>query len=259
MLTWNVFEIVFSRHGFGRGRATAVGAASGAVVGLVAITPGCAYVDPMFATFIGFFTSGVVFFVPEFMRWLGADDRLDCFAVHGVGGMVGSALTGLFANGAYGSPDPSNVLGNPAWVAAPFGSFYGNAVLLGKQCASISVTILFAAVGTSVIYCFVWVVAYAFGESPAIAPHKQENVDAKLHRAAAYSRRDAMLPGLALVPVSPNMVGMPSPSPVVFSAAIAPEDGARNMPALDLGVSLVAVADKPAASAPAAAAAASKA
>lgn len=156
MVTWNVLEIVFSKHGLFKGRATAVGAASGVLCGLVGITPACGYVDPMWALFFGFFTSLGVFFVPEVMRKLGADDRLDAFGFHGVGGAIGSALTGLFANGMYSGTDPINVLGaatvNNGAGPAPYGSFYGNAVLLGKQCAAISVTILFAAVGTSIIF-----------------------------------------------------------------------------------------------------------
>jgi len=222
----------------------------------------------MWALFIGFFTAVCVFFVPEVMRHLGADDRLDVFAVHGVGGMIGAALTGLFANGSYSAPDPYNYSGVGGVNPGHYGSFYGNAVLLGKQCASISATILFAAVGTSVIFCFVWAVGRAFGESVAIAPHKQEDVDAKLHRAAAYSRRGMLAPGLAM-PYSPSLVGLPSPSPA-WSDTPAGEggsgapgvsrDGPYEVPPLDLGKPAAAAAAAvsvapaaPAAAAPAAA------
>lgn len=208
MVTWNVLEILVSHRGIGRGRATAVGAASGALCGLVGVTPACGFVDPMWALFIGFFTSLGVYFVPSFMRRLGADDRLDGFAFHGVGGAIGSALTGLFANANYSAQDPVNQLGFGPAPAGYYGSFYGNAVLLGKQCAGISVTILFAAVGTSVIFWIVWAVGWVFGETVHIAPHKQDNVDEKLHRSVAYSRRD-----LINMPYSPSLVGMPSPSP----------------------------------------------
>ena len=215
MVTWNVLEIVFSKRGLFKGRATAVGAASGALCGLVGITPAAGFVDPMWALFIGFFTSCGVFLVPAIMRKLGADDRLDCFAFHGVGGAIGAALTGLFANGSYSGSDPAGVLG--AALAGPYGSFYGNAVLLGKQCAAISATILFTAVGTSVIFWAVWAIGWAAGETIHIAPHKQANVDEKLHGEAAYTSRRNLL----AMPYSPSLVGMPSPSPQMARASAA--------------------------------------
>jgi Amt family ammonium transporter len=77
---------------FAKGKPSMLGAASGAVAGLVAITPACGFVGPMGALIIGL-VSGV----NGLKRMLGADDSLDVFGVHGVGGIVGALLTGVFA------------------------------------------------------------------------------------------------------------------------------------------------------------------
>ncbi|CAM4089767.1 putative ammonium transporter [Pseudomonas reidholzensis] len=80
------------------GRPTALGAASGALAGLVGITPACAYVGPLGALVIGLLTGAICFFaVTRLKQALGYDDSLDVFGLHGVGGMVGALLTGVFA------------------------------------------------------------------------------------------------------------------------------------------------------------------
>jgi ammonia channel protein AmtB len=80
------------------GRPTALGAASGALAGLVGITPACAFVGPLGALVIGLLTGAICFFaVTRLKQALGYDDSLDVFGLHGVGGMVGALLTGVFA------------------------------------------------------------------------------------------------------------------------------------------------------------------
>jgi len=122
LLTWNVMEVIFSPNGWFKGQPTAVGAACGAVTGLVAITPACGYVSNMWAYGIGVITVAVVFFMPRAMKPWGVDDRLDCFAVHGIGGMTGALLTGLFASAheQQGSTAPTD------------GAFYYNAPQYAK-------------------------------------------------------------------------------------------------------------------------------
>jgi Amt family ammonium transporter len=92
-LGWTIFEW------FHNGKPTALGAISGAVAGLVAITPASGFVQPMSALVIGlaagFFCSFMVFGVKSFF---GYDDSLDAFGVHGAGGTLGAVLTGLFAS-----------------------------------------------------------------------------------------------------------------------------------------------------------------
>ncbi|MFV3406402.1 ammonium transporter [Pseudomonas sp. NY15463] len=85
------------------GRPTALGAASGALAGLVGITPACAFVGPLGALAIGLLTGAACFFaVTRLKQALGYDDSLDVFGLHGVGGIVGALLTGVFAAPALG-------------------------------------------------------------------------------------------------------------------------------------------------------------
>jgi len=86
-----------------KGKPSMLGAASGAVAGLVAITPACGFVGPMGAIVIGLVVSPVCyFFVAKVKYMLGYDDALDVFGVHAIGGIVGALLTGVFVNPALG-------------------------------------------------------------------------------------------------------------------------------------------------------------
>ena len=103
VLTWSAGEALF------RGKASMLGAASGAVAGLVAITPACGTVGIMGAIVIGG-ASGLVclWAVSSLKKILGADDSLDVFGVHGIGGILGALLTGVFTApslGGTGKPD----------------------------------------------------------------------------------------------------------------------------------------------------------
>jgi Amt family ammonium transporter len=86
-----------------RGKPTVIGICSGAVAGLVAITPASGFVGPVGSMCIGV-AAGIVCYwgVTGLKRALGADDALDCFGVHGIGGIVGALLTGVFAIEQYG-------------------------------------------------------------------------------------------------------------------------------------------------------------
>jgi Amt family ammonium transporter len=80
-----------------------LGAASGAVAGLVAITPACGFVGPMGAIVIGLLAGFLCLWgVNGLKKLLGADDSLDVFGVHGVGGILGALLTGVFASPSLG-------------------------------------------------------------------------------------------------------------------------------------------------------------
>jgi Amt family ammonium transporter len=95
-----------------RGKASALGAASGAVAGLVCITPGAGFVLPMHALIMGFAAGIVCFFACSSLKGaLGYDDSLDAFGVHGVGGTLGAILTGVF--GTRMVTDPAISLGKP--------------------------------------------------------------------------------------------------------------------------------------------------
>jgi Amt family ammonium transporter len=80
------------------GKPTVLGAISGAVAGLVVITPASGFTTPMYAIIMGFIGGAACFFSATFLKHLfGYDDSLDAFGVHGVGGTVGAILTGVFA------------------------------------------------------------------------------------------------------------------------------------------------------------------
>jgi ammonium transporter, Amt family len=110
-----------------KGKASMLGAASGAVAGLVAITPACGFVGVMGAIVIGLLAGVICLWgVNGLKRMLGADDALDVFGVHGVGGILGALLTGVFASPSLGgtgiydyvankvSPDYS--IGGQVWI-----------------------------------------------------------------------------------------------------------------------------------------------
>ena len=110
-----------------KGKASMLGAASGAVAGLVAITPACGNVGLMAAIVIGFVAGfACLWGVNGLKKMLGADDSLDVFGVHGVGGIVGALLTGVFNTQALGGPGlvgdwvtaavTSNGIGAQVWI-----------------------------------------------------------------------------------------------------------------------------------------------
>ena len=164
------------------GRPTSIGAACGAVVGLVAITPACGYVTTMWALFIAAFAALAVFFAQRNVKYLGVDDRLDVFAFHGISGMIGTALTGLFAS--TGADAPVD------------GAFYGSrtARQFGVQLTAISATVLLCAVGTTAIYFVLTLCTRALGTNMRIAADT-EDIDASQHGEAAYSYREGSVHG----------------------------------------------------------------
>src|SRR6185312_8028398 len=96
-------------------RSTAVGAATGAVVGLVAITPAAGYVTPLAAIAIGAIGAGASYAAMQFRARTKVDDALDVFACHGVAGITGALLTGVFATRAVNPSGADGLLaGHPA-------------------------------------------------------------------------------------------------------------------------------------------------
>lgn len=121
VLAWSIGEALM------RGKASMLGAASGAVAGLVAITPAAGNVGLMGAIVIGFVAGfACLWGVNGLKKMLGADDSLDVFGVHGVGGIVGALLTGVFNTQALGGPGlvgdwvtasvTSNAIGAQVWI-----------------------------------------------------------------------------------------------------------------------------------------------
>ncbi len=112
VLAWSVGEALF------KGKPSMLGAASGAVAGLVAITPACGSVGPMGAIVIGLAAGFVCLWgVNGLKRLLGADDALDVFGVHGVGGILGAILTGVFtAPGLGGTGAEDFSIASQVWI-----------------------------------------------------------------------------------------------------------------------------------------------
>jgi len=121
-----------------RGKPTMLGAASGAVAGLVAITPAAGFVGPMSALIIGAVGGVLCSIACSLKPKFGYDDSLDVVGVHGVGGTWGALATGLFASKAI------NAAGND-------GFFFGNPGQLWTQFITVVVTIVFAMVATAII------------------------------------------------------------------------------------------------------------
>ena len=124
MLGWLAVEKMKSGH------ATTLGGASGAVAGLVAITPCAGFVNPMAAVAIGLIAGVVCFLACQLKFKFGFDDSLDVIAVHLVGGITGSLLLGVFANEAFGG-----LLGGRRLLAAgqAVRGGGGDARLLGRR------------------------------------------------------------------------------------------------------------------------------
>jgi ammonium transporter, Amt family len=132
-LTWMGIEWVVA------GRPTVLGAATGAVAGLVGVTPASGFVGPFSAVGIGMLVGTVCFLsVAVIKQKFRYDDSLDAFGVHGVGGTIGALATGLFAQKAI----------NPAGAD---GLLFGNPGLLASQAAAVGVTLLYAAAVTFVL------------------------------------------------------------------------------------------------------------
>jgi Amt family ammonium transporter len=131
-LSWIVTEWLI------KGKPTSLGAASGAVAGLVAVTPAAGFVGPLSAIFIGI-GAGIVCYLAVLAKWrMRYDDSLDVVGIHGVGGSWGALATGLFAS----------QLINPTGAD---GLFFGNPMQLGIQAIAVAATMIYAFGGTFIL------------------------------------------------------------------------------------------------------------
>ncbi|MFM1983604.1 MAG: hypothetical protein RL723_39 [Actinomycetota bacterium] len=161
MLSWIAYEQIVHK------KPTSIGAASGAVAGLVAITPSCAYLDPIFALLLGLIVGVVCALAVELKYLLGFDDSLDVVGIHLVGGLVGTLYIGLFGKGV--------------------GLFFGYGFdQLGKQ-----------AIGAAVVLIFAFTASYLLGLAiqktigfRVTSTDEIAGVDNVLHGEAAYSEAD---------------------------------------------------------------------
>lgn len=131
MLSWMAIDMIRD------GKPTVVGACTGAVLGLVAITPGAGFVPLWASLIIGIVVSPICYFMMSVVKKrLGYDDALDAFGCHGIGGIWGGIATGLFAQ--------SSINGVARWDGLVFGDYH----LFLAQLLSIVITIAIAVVGT---------------------------------------------------------------------------------------------------------------
>ncbi len=164
VLSWVIIEWIH------RGKPTLLGAATGAVIGLVAITPAAGFVSVISAIIIGLLVSPISYFAITVLKAkLGYDDSLDVFGCHGIGGMWGALATGLFASTEI-NPAGSN------------GLFFGNPGQLGIQALSVLVTILFSGVLTFIILK----VISLFTKLRATEKEEVEGLDVAQHGEDAY-------------------------------------------------------------------------
>lgn len=171
------------------GKPTILGAASGCVAGLVAITPAAGFVSVIPALIIGLFAGLICFLAVAVLKpRLGYDDSLDAFGVHGIGGTWGAIATGLFASTAV----------NPAGAD---GLFYGNAGQLTTQLIGVGASWAVAAVGTFIIIKFIGM----FMQVRANAEQEVQGLDITEHGERGYAYQDFM-----------------SGSPVNFGGSVSP-------------------------------------
>ncbi|CAK1358317.1 unnamed protein product [Cercospora beticola] len=125
-----------------KGKFSVVGACEGAIAGLVGITPAAGYVSLWLAAVIGFLTAVVCASLQDLNDWLHIDEGLEVFKLHGVGGMVGSFLTGIFADQTISALDGSSLYA---------GGINGNGVQVGKQFAEITAISSYSFVVTCIL------------------------------------------------------------------------------------------------------------
>ena len=162
-----------------KGKASMLGAASGAVAGLVAITPACGFVGPMGAIVIGLVSGfACLWGVNGLKRMLGADDSLDVFGVHGVGGIVGALLTGVFAAPSLGGT------GVYDYVANKVGEGYSISGQVWIQLQGVLITIVWSAVVAFIAFKLIdLVIGLRVSEED-----EREGLDITSHGETAYNR-----------------------------------------------------------------------
>ncbi|HVN47839.1 MAG TPA: ammonium transporter [Bacteroidota bacterium] len=153
-----------------RGKPTMLGAASGCVAGLVAITPASGYVGPLSALLIGFAAGLVCYYGITLKNKLGYDDSLDTVGVHGVGGIFGALATGIFASKAINA-------------AGADGLIFGSVSLLGAQALSVLVSVVYS-------FTLTWIILKVLDKTMGIRvadEDEQEGLDLSQHGETGYT------------------------------------------------------------------------
>jgi len=169
LVAWTMLDLIRAR------RVTAVGGATGIVVGLVAVTPAAGFISPMSAIAIGAIAAVPSHFALSIRARTRLDDSLDVVGAHGLGGAVGAMLTGVFAD--------------PAWNPAGTGLIAGNPGQLGAQFLTVLVVVIYSATMTFVLLKLVGVVM------PLRVEESDEGIglDVTQHGEEAYARGEGAI------------------------------------------------------------------
>ena len=159
-------------------KPSTLGFATGAIAGMVAITPAAGFVRPMPALFIGAVAAVVSFYAIRFKNRAGYDDSLDVFGVHGCAGIWGMLATGLFATVSVNA-------------AGADGLFNGNPAQLGRQTLAVLITVAFVGVGTFVIGKVVGLMTHGLRAS---AEDEENGLDITEHGETAYAGENSGTP-----------------------------------------------------------------
>jgi ammonium transporter, Amt family len=172
-VSWALCEQL--RHG----KPSLLGAVSGAVAGLVAITPASGFAHPMTAILLGLVVSPICLaFVSTIKNKLGYDDTLDVFGIHGVGGIVGAIGTGIVADPALGGQGFFDYTVFPAVVGS-----YDMAAQVVTQLKAVGITLLWSGIGSAVLFILV---DKTLGLRPT-ADEEREGLDLAEHGERAYN------------------------------------------------------------------------
>ncbi len=171
MLSWMLIEKIKNN------KPTLVGASTGAVIGLVAITPGAGYVPIWASIVIGALVSPICYYFMAFVKpKFGYDDSLDAFGCHGIGGIWGAIATGLFAMKGF---NPDSSLDAVQWNGLVFGQWQ----LFVRQLAAVGITIVVAVVGTLIA---LWIAKLCTKGLRVSAEEEDAGLDLIEHGEAAY-------------------------------------------------------------------------
>lgn len=184
LVAWSLFDLMFAKH------MTAVGAATGIVVGLVAVTPAAGFVGPMSAVLIGAIAAVPSYLLIRVRAGTRLDDSLDVFAAHGLGGATGAILTGVFASSAINGSADGLLFGNPGqvWI----------------QAVSILAVFAYSMIASAVILKAIQVVA---GLRPAVDAERR-GMDVISHGEEGYATGDG-----AVLILDEELNGTPASSP----------------------------------------------
>jgi ammonium transporter, Amt family len=170
-LAWMLLEWM------GKGKPSLLGALSGAIAGLVAVTPASGYAGPMGSIILGLIAGGVCFtFCTSVKNALGYDDSLDVFGVHCVGGIIGAILTGVLVNPALGGT------GIMDYTTGKIGD-YAFATQMVAQLKAVGMTLLWSGVGSAILYKLVDLIVGL----RVTVEEEREGLDLTEHGERAYS------------------------------------------------------------------------